>query len=341
MSEVNITQDMIDTVISMYVNGDSIKEIENAIGHSDSIVYKILKEHNIPLNRKEIHFTEEQIDQIIELHKDGLSYQQIADKFKVCSEAKIYTVLSENNALNSFSPEKIALKINSYTDIAKWRKNYFDEHIFDIIDTPDKAYCIGLFMADGCNQMDDGKFSIELQERDKSILEKIKIMFQADYPLIFRDKEKTPNMSQNTYRLNVFSKYFCSRLNELGVIPNKSLTLKFPEYMPKWLIPYLIKGYIDGDGWVQEYRIAFMSTLDFCLGVKEYLSSIGIECKIMDMKRHYKDVTKTLYITGKNNIIPLSEIMFSHGNLYIERKYQKYLEYGFINNGYIDNSLSA
>lgn len=127
----------------------------------------------------------------------------------------------------------------------------------------------------------------------------------------------------------------------MGITPRKSLTLQFPKHIPNILIPHLIKGYIDGDGWVQKNVIGFMSTLDFCVGVKQYLDSIGIRSTIMNMKRHYNENTKVLYINGRNNIIPLVEIMFSHGNLYIERKYQKYIEYGFLNNSFINNTLSA
>ena len=324
----------------MYQNNRPVREIEKAIGHCDTIVYRILKDNNIPLKSSIPKFTKEQELEIIELHNSGLTYMQIAEIHN-CKKNAIVEVFRKYGMINSFSPEKISSIINNFDHEMHGRKYYFDEHIFDRVDTPDKAYCIGLFMADGCNQPEQDTFSIELQERDKNILDKIQIMFQSDYPLHFRDKDDTVNMAQNTYKIKYHSKYFCEQLTELGIIPRKSLLLKFPEWLPKKLIPYLIKGTIDGDGWVQKDVVGFMSTYDFCLGVQTFLSSIGITSKIMNMKRNYNENTKVLYLCGRNNIIPLTEIMFSHGNLYIERKYQKYIEYGFLNNSIINNSQSV
>lgn len=339
--KLEITKEMTDTVISMYLNEKPLEDIEKAIGHCDAIIYRILKDNNIALNRKKYIITDEQKNQMVQLHNDGLSYKEISNIVGFCSETKVYEILRDLGVLNSFSPIMIKSMIDSYNSSQGNRKYYFDEHIFDDINTPDKAYCLGLFMADGCNHYETSAFSIELQERDKGVLEGIKLMFQSDYPLYFRDKDKSNNLNQNTYNLRLHSKYFCQRLYDLGVIPRKSLELKFPKWMSDVLIPYLIKGYIDGDGWVQKNNISFMSTYDFCYGVQQYLSSINIKSVIVDQNEHYNENTKVLRITGRNNMIPLAEIMFSHGNLCIERKYQKYIEYGYLNNENINNSQSA
>lgn len=315
----------------MYAEGEKLSDIEKTIGHSDKCIYETLDKYNIKRrNRNKKAITNDQLNTIIAYYRDGLSYEQISEKMdKYISATKIYELLKENGETNSFSTEKI----NSIIDLQdkdNRRKYYFDDHLFDIINTPDKAYCIGLFMADGCNQLEHGCFSIGLQERDKDILEKISKMFQSDYPLYFRDASNYEYMKQNVLSIRWNSKYFCNRLNEIGIVPNKSLILDFPHWLDRHLIPYLIKGYIDGDGWVNKSQIGFMSTENFCLGVQEYLNSLGISSYIMDMKRHYKSETKELLISGRNNIIPLVNIMFSHGNLYLERKYQKYIEYKFI-----------
>lgn len=319
-----------ELIISMYKNGDILSDIEKAIGHSDKYVYETLNEYGIEKDRKTKVISEEQLQSVIKYHRDGLSYEQISEKLNgYISSTKVYQLLKENGETNSFSIDKIN-SIIDFQNKDNCRKHYFDEHMFDVVNTPDKAYCIGLFMADGCNQLNKYCFSIGLQARDKDILEKINIMFQSDYPLYFRDSSKYDYMAQDVFTIRWNSKYFCERLNELGIVPNKSLILKFPDWLDRHLIPYLIKGYIDGDGWVNKTQIGFMSTENFCIGVQEYLNSIGITSHIMDMKRHYKSETKELIISGRNNIFPLARIMFSHGNLYLNRKYQKYIDYKFI-----------
>lgn len=160
--KMKITQDMIDTVVSMYINGKPISEIEKKIGHSDKIIYNILKDNNVVLNRKEIVLTDLQKEKMKELHEDGLSYKEIAREIKVCSGTKVYETLKEMGVTNSFNPEKILSIIDENNKHQGNRKYYFDEHIFDEINTPDKAYCIGLFMADGCNHSNNNTFSIGL-----------------------------------------------------------------------------------------------------------------------------------------------------------------------------------
>lgn len=319
-----------ELIVSMYKSGYVLSEIEKAIGHCDKCIYDTLDEYGIERNRKKKIITDEQLQLIIDYHRKGLSYSQISEQLNgYISSSKVYELLKENGETNSFSIDRI----NSIIDLQNkdnHRKYYFDEHMFDVINTPDKAYCIGLFMADGCNQLNKGCFSIGLQARDRDILDKINIMFQSDYPLYFRDSSKYDYMAQDVFTIRWNSKYFCERLNELGIVPNKSLILKFPDWLDRHLIPYLIKGYIDGDGWINKNQIGFMSTESFCVGIQEYLNSIGITSYVMNMKGHYKSETKELIISGRNNIWPLARIMFSHGNLYLNRKYQKYIDYRFI-----------
>lgn len=243
---INLTKKQEEKIINLYNNNVVISKIEKEIGFSDSIIYKVLHKYNIPMNRKDKSNILD-FETIKKMYDSGLNYQDIANKMHV-SRSCIYDYLKNNNIIDSFSQEKCIDKISIFNKGNNNRKYHFDEHIFDNINTADKAYCIGLFMADGCNLLEYNTFTIELQERDVDILEKIKILFQSDYPLYFRKATENNNLVQNTYKFSVNSKYFCQKLNTLGIIPRKSLTLDYPNWMDKNLIPYLIKGYVDGDG---------------------------------------------------------------------------------------------
>ena len=166
-----------ELIVSMYKNGSKLSDIENAIGHCDKYIYETLNEYGIEKNRKTKPISSEQLQLIIDCHRDGLSYEQISEKLdNYISSTRVYEILKENGETNSFSIDKV----NSIIDFQSkdnHRKYYFDEHLLDVVNTPDKAYCIGLFMADGCNQLDKSYFSIVLQARDRDILDKISIMF--------------------------------------------------------------------------------------------------------------------------------------------------------------------
>ena len=58
-----------------------------------------------------------------------------------------------------------------------------NEYSFDIIDSKEKAYVLGLFFADGYNSEKEGKIKITLLEQDKDILEKAKKVFETNRPL--------------------------------------------------------------------------------------------------------------------------------------------------------------
>ena len=325
--QIKLSEEEENKILEMY-RKNTMAEIEKEIGHSDNIIYRVLHEHGIDTSR--VYFKNQYKDDVIRLHEEGLSYGEISSILEI-SNTSVYTILKNDNKISTFSQEKCDQKVKNYLKHIK-KKYYFDETVFDKINTPDKAYCIGIFMADGCNKLADNCFSIELQERDVDILNKIKILMQSNHPLHYRVVKK----GQNTYKLSISSKYLFRRLNEIGIVPRKSLILDYPDKIDDSLMPFLIKGYIDGDGWVRPDGIGFMSSDKFCYGIQNYLNKLDIKSSVYDMKRNYSEHTKTLYIHGRMNIYPLVEIMFSAGNLFMNRKHQKYIDYNYLKT---DNSL--
>lgn len=265
---------------------------------------------------QKIVLLDDDVQKIKELYKQKISISKISCMFNVSCRV-IRRVLKEN---------EIVIR-----DCHDYRKYACNQHYFDSIDSPNKAYIMGLLLSDGNNNIDTHKFTITLQDRDKQVLEDIKSELNIDCPLLYRNlKDKNPNW-HDSYTLVVNSKYMSDRLNELGMIPNKSLILDFPRWITEELFPFMLKGYIDGDGWIQKYNIGFMSSDKFCYGVQQYLMEhYHIEARIMDMKRHYDKRIKTCYIQNKKNYLPLVKLMFSQPTIGIARKVAKYQEFGFI-----------
>lgn len=233
----------------------------------------------------------------------------------------------------------IKLNLDRRSKTEQFIKYSVNEHFFDNIDTADKAYCLGLWYADGCNRIERGDINIQLQIDDYSVLNSINNLVENTRPIKIYNVTNKKNHTKNYCELLIHSRYMCEQMNNYNFIPRKSLTLDFPYWMPQDLIPFMLRGYIDGDGWVQKYRIGFMSTDKFCLGVKQYFDSLGLECHIRDMKRHYNEHTKTFDINGRKNIIPFVKKMFSDGTIFMDRKVKRYIEYGFLD--VTNNSLIA
>ena len=113
----------------------------------------------------------EEYKNIVRLYNSGLSQQKIGEMYNT-SHTVIRKVLMKNNVI---------MRDNS----RKGRKYTIDENYFDIIDNQDKAYILGLLYADGCNYVPQHRVKIELQERDKDILDKINIKMNSNKPLSF------------------------------------------------------------------------------------------------------------------------------------------------------------
>ena len=96
-------------------------------------------------------------------------------------------------------------------------------------------YLLGVFITDGCVKKD----RVSLSSKDKDWIEQIKNLISPEIKLL-KDGE-------NCFRINIFNKQIKDWLIKYNCVPNKSLTVKFPNVPIKYL-PDFIRGCIDGDG---------------------------------------------------------------------------------------------
>ncbi len=134
----------------------------------------------------------------------------------------------------------------------RWPKRIV-EYFFDTW-TPEMAYVLGYFAADGCMyQVTSNKaYFIEFVSIDKDLIESVRGLMRASNKVEALDRPKC----QTRYKLRICSKKLFNRLKELGFSPAKSLVMKFPD-VPKILLHHFVRGYLDGDGCVyfkESYR---------------------------------------------------------------------------------------
>lgn len=219
------------------------------------------------------------------------------------------------------------------------RKYSLNEHYFDVIDTPNKAYILGLFYADGYNSMNKSTIRLELQETDRSILEKIRLEVESEKPLKFIqcDNKVAKNgfISKNMYQLEFYSTHICKCLDKWGMHQNKSLILEFPKFLNEELYSHFFRGYFDGDGsfcrgkgatW-HNFVITLTSTDAFCNDALEFLHSHGIipGGGIYDASCR-NGVTKVLSISGRHQTKAFLDWIYKDADLFIERKNDLYLK---------------
>ena len=288
-------------------------------------------------NYKKYLFTEEQKELICNLYKEYGSTVKVGKMFSVGHKV-IAKVLEE------FGIARTA---------ASKRKYALNEHYFDEIDTPNKAYIFGFLMADGCNNKSKCTISMSLEERDREILEKIRMEIGSERPLEFLDYTNKHDFGytyKNQYRLLMFSMHMCKTLEQHGMVPNKSLIAELP-VLPTNLVRHFIRGLFDGDGSVYrnkykgrnsyQHTLTITSTLSMCEKLVEIVErEVKINCHIYDASNH-NGITKVFNISGKNQIKKFMDWMYQDADLFLQRKYDRYLEYFYNENSNINNSSVA
>jgi hypothetical protein len=231
-----------------------------------------------------------------------------------------------------------ALRRQGVQRINQERRRYkVNDDYFESIDSEDKAYFLGLLYADGCNH--GVSISISLQKCDKDILDKFKqnISFEGNiYEYQHERKHKeywklNIKNVKNYCLIRISSKKISEDLLKHGCGPRKSLTLEFPETIPDHLMVHFIRGYIDGDGWVvldltnNNGLIGLIGTFGFCNKVKEYIEK-KLEINVNIKQAQTYEIMYRIDIQGNNQFLKMTKWLYKDATIYLDRKYNKYLE---------------
>jgi len=267
-----------------------------------------------------INWKEEQIQTIIHLYcNEDKSPYKIAELFGT-SPQTIRNLLRRNN---------IDIHEIGYYN----RKFSLNEIFFEEIDTEEKAYWLGFLYADAYISETKHKIRLNLQSEDVNHLYKFRETLSTEKPI----KVTTKKNGNKVYYLNYIelsSKKMVNDLKNKGCFQNKSLLLKFPnnDIVPENLKSHFIRGYFDGDGSLHVsrvykptgykfYRISFVGTERFLKDLKKHLKCERL--KLENKKTHF-----VLQINGNRQIREiLSNIIYKDATIFLERKYNKYLEF--------------
>lgn len=206
------------------------------------------------------------------------------------------------------------------------RKSHVNDHIFDTIDTEEKAYWLGFLYADGNVKYCHTSWRIELtlQEQDLAHVQKFAGFVSCEKEPKYREKTKA-------YRFSFSSRRMAEALIDKGCIPNKSLVLTFPSHdiVPPELMCHFIRGYFDGDGCIslQELVHSIRKYVSL-LGTKEFLEGLIKETSIGGaiVKKEKRTTSNTYTLTWhKKEGNEMLDYMYSNATIYLQRKYDKYL----------------
>lgn len=264
----------------------------------------------------------------IEEYLNGDTMKQIGDRYGV----------SDTAVRNFLKKHQVPIETNRYYPMSKYT---FDTHWLDELDCEEKFYFLGFFAADGNVDLSNGNYRarVKIQRGDRKLLERFNELLQNTRSIDDGVEKPRAKWCREDYIeyysvLQLGNRPFCERLIELGMVPNKTFVLKFPDYIPDEYLKHFVRGYFDGDG-----SISLMyspngktarATTGFSSGSKSFLKDlkkklkkqIGIHSEIKPL--HGK--TWSLDIDRMEDILPFLNWMYEDAHIYLQRKYDRYIE---------------
>ena len=196
------------------------------------------------------------------------------------------------------------------------------------------AYIFGFTCADG--NIYHRTLAWELTNRhqsNKDLLERFRVTMLSNYPIEERKK---------SVRFRISNPVIISDIKILGVFPNKSKQILFPEVPDKYLC-HFIRGFLDADGWI----VAVIKkggtkelSVGFCSGSKDFIDGLIIALKncvgivkfnlrkrLRKTKKGKNSITYQLdfYSDNAYQIIKFLYDNLTEEDLYLQRKFEKQL----------------
>lgn len=218
----------------------------------------------------------------------------------------------------------------------------YDENYLDKIDTPEKAYYLGLFYADGNVTKKYNAIKIQLAETDKLLLEQLIKNFSYNGKLLFCKRKN--ERSQNMWTFCISRRKAALQMTKLGAPPNKTFLIRFPgsDILPTHLIPWFVAGNIMGDGTIRtpnyqqkkfSVRISVASNYYFLKGMLSVLPVQLCEPYQASPSKGLYNGCHTISCSNKKDFLKLgnwlySDEMMSQCNLLqFDRKCLKFRKY--------------
>lgn len=322
-AKTNFTPEEIQEMIKLYDEGKATVGISYKFNTNNNTVQKLLNENGVILKEWKRKIDPSEFPKIVSMYSEqNMSKPKIAKKYNVS-----HTII--NNILEKSKCEK-------KTASQAHRKYPLNEHYFDNIDSSEKAYILGFIYADGSNIYKNNYISIDIERGDIDLLYKISERLYSEnshdrirnYDLVKNKKDGTKRIYYSSV-LSFNSKYMCEILNKLGCPRNKSLIVKFPEWLVnEELQRHFIRGYYDGDGGTYvPYKKGYgaqskiIGTIQFINKIDEIVKK---QCDVNTYMEHPYPALNRVCISGNQQVKRFLDWIYNGSTIHLDRKYFEY-----------------
>ena len=200
------------------------------------------------------------------------------------------------------------------------KRKYEVNDNFFISETEESFYVAGFIASDGCIYKNE--ICIKLSTNDKKHLEKINRLLKSNRPI--RDYN---NEYSGASVLRVSSKQLIKDLKKFNIVPCKSLTYEFPDWLKEHSLKHhFMRGYFDGDG---SFYLNKQYNEKVCFGLRgtekfllDYRSILEKECGFEPRKNKMPISSKCYQLGygGNRNIVNITNFIYKDATVFLERK---------------------
>lgn len=261
--------------------------------------------------RKNTLIEQKQLE-VIDQYKQEIPIKKICQNFNI-SPAYIQTIRKKHGVQSDYT---LSRRQNM-------RKFTVNQKFFEQIDNEEKAYFLGLLMADGWVQ--GNLLGISL--KDIELVELFKKTIESNH---ITKPRKNCNGVPNQLQLLIGSKKIVQDLAILGLIPNKYKRTRISEKIPTDMIRHFIRGYFDGDGSI--YINSRRNAAQICSCSYEILQQIENILKNFNIIRKEKKYINSIknyhnfVINDRNEVMKFFDYCYNNASIFLQRKYNKFIE---------------
>lgn len=309
-------------VVNRYLNGEGrLKDICSQMHtsiDSASFVLTSLGYHPTPgIKLHTLIAKKEAADEYIRELSNKPSITKLAKKYKL-------TTATLSNEI-----KRRGYQVENYQNSLK-----FNENVFDVIDSEEKAYWLGFLYADGnittqvSNKCHYG-INISLKGDDSGHLYKFLEFLQHKSPHVTISTITLNGKPFKRCKINISNKHMWQTLYNLGCAPKKSLTLQFPnKYIiaDRTLIRHFVRGYWDGDGCISYMDKSHKKPCIGVVGTKWFINDLFQELfpdiHYYEPKNKFNNGITSQAMVSQRLAMKILHTLYDNCTVYLDRKFE-------------------
>ena len=309
-------------IVEDYKSGLSAQQIADNLECSQTTVLNYLKKYNVKTRSKAgIHQVKFDPEEIIELYNSGFSAYEI-QKYVGCKSVNtIYNFIRKHCEIRNGRHGK------------PWnqnlKKDFFKEPLSERA-----QYWLGFLFADGSiyntKENRNPTISLEISTKDRYLIEQ----FKSDLGLDNKIQEITKEDGRQEVRIQFACKEISDDLAKFGILPNKTYHIKNFIGDEKTLTGHMLRGFLDGDGWITIATDNISATVGFIgnyytMEILRWILfvKLDVQMDVPIIMNAEKNRWPKLQYRRYKDIIKLFEFMYPEDTtLYLQRKKDKFIK---------------